>query len=128
MRGVRLALEAPDHQKKNDHVGVTWKTFKTITHSIMVYARVSDEYINFVLMYMADNIFTVLPIKQVVNQDGKPTTPHKMATGTKPAVSNLCVLFCPCVVRDATEHVDTKALNMCHHPQKGFSGIFVGIP
>ena len=23
MRGVRLALEAPDHQEKNDHVGVT---------------------------------------------------------------------------------------------------------
>ena len=51
-----------------------------------------------------------------------------MATGTKPSVSYLRVLFCPCVVRKATPHVDTKTLNMRHQAQKGFRGIFVGIP
>ena len=54
--------------------------------------------------------------------------PHKLATGTKPSVSHLRVLFCPCVVRKATAHVDTKTLNMRHQAQKGFRGIFVGIP
>ena len=29
--------------------------------------------------------------------------------------------------KKATEHVDTKALNMSHQPQKGFRGIFVEI-
>ena len=38
------------------------------------------------------------------------------------------VLFCPCVVWKATAHVDTKTLNMRHQAQKGFRGIFVGIP
>ena len=38
------------------------------------------------------------------------------------------MLFCPCVVRKATEHVGTKALNMRHQAQKVFCGIFVGIP
>ena len=38
------------------------------------------------------------------------------------------MLFCPCVVRKATAHVDTKTLNMHHQAQKGFCGIFVGIP
>ena len=38
------------------------------------------------------------------------------------------VLFCPCVVRKATAHVDTKTLNIRHQAQKGFGGIFVGIP
>ena len=38
------------------------------------------------------------------------------------------MLFCPCVVRKATAHVETKALNMRHQAQKGFRGIFVGIP
>ena len=57
-----------------------------------------------------------------------PTTPYKLATGTKPSVSHLRVLFRPCVVRKATEHVETKALNMRHQAQKGFRGIFVGIP
>ena len=38
------------------------------------------------------------------------------------------MLFFPCVVQKATEHVDKKALNMRHQAQKGFRGIFVGIP
>ena len=57
---------------------------------------------------MTDHIFTVTPIKHLVNQDGEPITPHKLATGTKPSVSNLSFLF-PCVVQKATAHVDTNA-------------------
>ena len=79
-------------------------------------------------MYTADHIFPVLPIKDLINKDGDPTKPFKLATGTKPSVSHLRVLFCPCVVRKATAHVGTKALNMRHQSQRGFRGIFVGIP
>ena len=64
----------------------------------------------------------------MINKEGDPTTPFKLATGTKPSVSHLRVLFCPCVVRKATAHVETKALNMRHQAQKGFCGIFVAIP
>ena len=85
-------------------------------------------YINFALMYTTDHIFPVLPIKDLIDEDGDPNTPYKLATGTKPSVSHLRVLFFPCVVREATAHVETKALNMCHQAQKGFLGIFVGIP
>ena len=79
-------------------------------------------------MYTIDHIFPVLPIKDLINEDGDPTTPHKLATGMKPSVSYLRVLFCPCVVQKATAHVETKTLNMCHQAQKGFCGIFIGIP
>ena len=51
-----------------------------------------------------------------------------METGTKPSVSNIFVLYFPCVLRKATAHVDVKALNMRHQSQKGFWGIFVEIP
>ena len=37
------------------------------------------------------------------------------------------VIF-PCVVWKATAHIWTKVLNMSHQVQKGFCGIFVGIP
>ena len=94
----------------------------------MVHARVPEVYAHFALMYTKDHIFPVLPIKDLINEDGNPTTPHKLATGTKPSVSHLRVLFCPCVVRKATAHVETKTLNMHHQAQKGFRGIFVGIP
>ena len=79
-------------------------------------------------MYTTNHIFPVLPIKHLVNQDGEPTIPQKMVTDIKISVSNLCVLFYPCVVQKSTAHVDTKALNMCHQSQKGFRDIFIGIP
>ena len=80
----------------------------------MVHIRVSEAYINFALMYTTYHIFPVLKIKDLINKDGDPTTPYKLATGTKPSVSHLRVLFCPCVVRKSTAHVGTKALNMCY--------------
>ena len=79
-------------------------------------------------MYTTDHIFPVIIIKDLINEDGDPTTPHKLATGKKPSVSHLRVLFFPCVVQKATAHVETKTLNMRHQAQKGFRGIFVGIP
>ena len=79
-------------------------------------------------MYTTDNIFLVIPIKYLINEDGDPTTPHKLATVTKSSVSNLRVLFCPCVVRKSTAHVDKNTLNMRHQAQKGFCGISVVLP
>ena len=69
-------------------------------------------------MYTTDHIFRVLSIKDIINEDGDPTTSHKLATGMKPSVSHLRVLFCPCVGRKATAHVETKTLNMRHQSQK----------
>ena len=104
------------------------RTLRTIAHSIMVHARVSEAYINFALMYTTYNTFPFLPIKYMINKYGYPTTPYKIATGTKPSISHLRVLFFPCIVQKATANVGTKALNMSHKTQKGFRGIFVGIP
>ena len=61
---------------------------------------------------MIDHIFPILPIKDLINKDGKPTTSFKLVTGIKPLVSNSSMLFFPRVVRKATVHVETKALNM----------------
>ena len=80
----------------------------------MVHAIIPEVYVHLELMYTTDHIFPVLSIKYIINKDGDPTTPHKLATGTKPSVSHLRVLICPCVVRKATAHVGTKALNMRH--------------
>ena len=84
----------------------------------MVHTRVSNEYIYFSRIYKTDHIFTVIPIKHLVNKDGEPTTPQKLATGTKPSVSNLLVLFFLCDVQKATADVDTKALKIHHQLQK----------
>ena len=112
----------------NIQVEVTWRTLRTISHYLMVHDTVSSVYIYFALMYTTDHIFPVLPIKYPINEVGNPKASFKLATGTKPSVSHLRVLFFPCVVRKATAHVDKKLLNMSHQAQKIFRGIFVGIP
>ena len=47
----------------------------------MVHARVPEAYIYFALMYTTDHIFPVLPIKDMINEDGDATMTHKLATG-----------------------------------------------
>ena len=47
--------------------------------------------------------------------------PFKLATGTKPSVSHLRGLFCPCVVRKAMAHVDKK-IKYASPSAKVFSG------
>ena len=123
-----MKLAAPEHQEMNRQVEVAWRTLRTIAHSIMVHARFLEAYIHFSLMYTTDNIFPVLPIKDLINEHGDPTTAYKLVTGKKPSVSNLRVLFFPSLVHKATAHVRTKALNIRQQAQKGFCGIFVGIP
>ena len=118
----------PKHQEMSGQVEVTWRTLRTIVHALMVHARVLEVYVHFKLIYTTDHVFLVLTIKDLINKDFDPTTPYKLATVTKPSVSHLRVLFCPCVVRKATAHVETKTLNMRHQAQKEFCGIFVVIP
>ena len=45
--GVRLTLAAPEHQEMNGQVKLTWRTLRTIAHSLMVYARVPEIYVHF---------------------------------------------------------------------------------
>ena len=59
----------------------------------MVHARVPEVYVHFASMYTTDHIFPVLPIKDLINEDGDPTTPHTLATGTKNSVSHLRVFI-----------------------------------
>ena len=61
----------------------------------------------------------------MISKDDKATTTFKLATGTKPSVSYLRVLFCIYVVPKATAHVYRKALNMLHQAQKVFRGILL---
>ena len=63
-----------------------WRTLRAVAHSLMVHARVPEVYVHFALMYTTDSIFPVLPIKYLINEDGNPTTPHKLATVTKTSV------------------------------------------
>ena len=80
-----------EHHEMNIQVELKWRTLRTIAHSLMVHARVLEAYIHFASMYTVDHIFLVIPIKYLINEDGGPTMPFKLATDTKPSVSHLHV-------------------------------------
>ena len=86
----------------------------------MVDAQVLEAYMHFTLMYTADHILLAFPIKDLINRDKGPTLPFKLATGTKPSLLHIRILFCPCVVKKSTAHVGTKTLNMSHKAQNVF--------
>ena len=71
-------LAAPEHQEMNGQVEVTWRTLRTVAHALMVHARVPEIYVHFALIYTTDHIFPVLLIKDLINEDGDPTTPYKL--------------------------------------------------
>ena len=76
-----MTSAAPKHQEINGNFEVTWRTLRTIEHSLIVHASVLEAYIHFALMYTTYHIFMVLPIKDIINWDGDPTMSHKLATG-----------------------------------------------
>ena len=101
-RGVWLMLEALEHQEICGQIKVTWRTLHMIAHSLMLHTQFLEAYIHFHLMYTADHIFPDLPIKDWINEDEESNNPFKLATGTKPSIFNLLVLFCLRILRKAT--------------------------
>ena len=84
--GVYLMLVAPKYQEMNGQNEVTRRTLRTIEHSLIVHDRFLEAYIHFAIMYTTYHIFLVLPIKDLINEDGDPTTPFKITTGTEISV------------------------------------------
>ena len=66
-RRVRLRLVSLEHQEMNGKFEVTWRTLRTVSHSLMVHARFTEVYVHFTLMYTTYHIFPVLPIKDLIN-------------------------------------------------------------
>ena len=71
----------------------------------MEHARFLEAYIHFALMYTVNNMFLLLPIKDLIDEDGDPTTPFKLTTGKKPSVLHIYIfnlsmccteIYCTC--------------------------------
>ena len=90
-RRVQLTLASTEHREMNRQVEITWRTSRTITHSLMVHAKFLEAYIHFVLMYTTDHMFPVIPIIDMINKDSKMTTPFKLAAGKN---LHYCIYAC----------------------------------
>ena len=74
VRGVNLTLAAPEHQEMNGIVESTWKNIRTIAHAQLNFGRVEESLTHFALIHAAHVIVPVLPLRDLVNEDGEQTT------------------------------------------------------
>ena len=88
----------------------------------------AENYSHSALIYADLYALSVLPLKYLVNEKGEPCTLFELMNGEKPSVRHLRTLFCPVIVKKHTAMKDKKVVNMRHQAQKGYRGIFVGMP
>ena len=125
---MHLTIAAPEHQEMNNIAESTGKNINTIAHSQMNFERVEEKFNHFALINTAHVIMPVLPLRDLVNESGKQTTLVELMTGNKARISRILTLLCLVIVKKLTAQHKGKSLNMQHQLQKGFRGIFVGIP
>ena len=91
-----------------------------------MHARLNRKFFYYAVKY-AQYIHDVIPVRNLLNENGLPTTPYYLATGRKPAVKYFRVFGCPTVFKRYKVSSDGKHIHNKYN-QQGMRGIFVGIP
>ena len=91
-----------------------------------MHARLNRKFFYYAVKY-AQYIHDVIPVCDLLDENGLPITPYYLATGRKPAVKYFRVLGCPTVFKRYEVSSDGKRIHNKYN-QQGMRGIFVGIP
>ena len=122
---VQLSLAAPKKQSQNHYAERTWATIQNIAGSMLVHARLPDNFLYHALLY-ATKVFSVLPVTSLLDADGNQATPYQLFYGSKPCVAHFRVFGCPTVVKKWTATIDGRRVT--NQTQRGIRGIFIGFP
>jgi transposase InsO family protein len=106
---ITLSLAAPKKQSQNHLAERSWQTINKMARSMMVHARLPDQYYYHANLY-ASSIFNILPIKDLTTGDGDPTTPYFLFYGHKPYISHYRVFGCPVVAKKWITHSNGHTL------------------
>ena len=125
-KGIRFSSAAPKHQEQNGLVERHWGTVLKIANTMLLHARLSKKFFYYAAKY-AQRVHDVIPVKELCDKDGLPTTPYQLATNSKPNVRHYRVFGCPAIfkryeVSDQGKRIKNKYI------QQGIRGIFVGFP
>jgi hypothetical protein len=94
-----------------------------MARSMIVHARLPDSFLYHAIRY-ASAVFNILPVKGLINKDGKSATPAEIFYGPKPCIGDFRVFGCPCVLKKWITHFDGKVLTK--QTERGIRGIFIG--
>ena len=103
-----------------------WAEVSKLANSMLIHAQLSTKFIYYALKY-AEKVHDIMPIRNLIDKEGKPTTPHYLAFKRQPKVAHFKVFGCPAVFKRYEVSIDGKRTNN-KYTQQGMRGIFVGIP
>ena len=103
-----------------------WGAILKLANTLLIHARLNRKFIFYAVKY-AQYIHDVIPVKDLNDKHGFPTTPYAMATNRKPSVKHFRVFGCPAIFKRYV--INDKGKTMKNkYTQQGVRGIFVGIP
>jgi len=118
---IHLSLAAPKKQYQNHLAERTWQTTSTIARTLLVHARLPDTFWYHAMVYATD-IFNVLPVRGMKNEQDCPATPYELFFSKKPSIAGFRVFGCPTVVCQwVTQHSSQGK-----QTERGVRGIFLG--
>jgi hypothetical protein len=92
---------------------------------MLVNGRLPDMYLYHALLHACD-VINILPLKDLITDDGTVTTPFELFVGSKPMVSHFRVFRCPCIAKKWTTSVDGKPKDNSKGTQRGIRGMHLG--
>ena len=93
---------------------------------MILHARLNRKFFYYAVLY-AQFIHDVIPVKDLKDDTGSPTTPYFLATKLKPHVRHFRVFGCPAVFKKYDFSTQGKR-SADKYSQQGICGIFVGFP
>ena len=123
---IEFSSAAPKHQEQNGLVERHWGTICKLANTMMIHARLNRKFFYYAVLY-AQFIHDVIPIKDLKDASGLPTTPYFLGTNTKPNVRHFRVFGCPAIFKKYDFSSQGKRATD-KYSQQGVRGIFVGFP
>jgi hypothetical protein len=124
---ITLTIVDPKHQEQNAFVERIYQTVSRMARSMLVNAHLPIEFYQLALKYACKQL-RVLPAKNLVVIDGKPTSTYSILYGKKPRIGHFKVFGCPVVFKCYSPLINGKALTDFTELQRGCQGVFVGFP
>ena len=125
---IKADFAAPHHQEMNSIAEVTWRTIDIMGRTMQVHARVGNYFFGHARKYAVQILNRLCP-KDLLDENGNPTTPYFKAFQRKPKIGHLRVFGCPVSFKRYNPSTPTGRLTKKQQVQKSSTrGIFIGLP
>ena len=95
---INFNSAAPKHQEQNGLDKRLWGTIAKLVNTLLLYARLNRKFFYYAAKY-TQYIHDVIPVRDLLDENGLPTTPNYFATGRNSAVKHFRIFGCPAVFK-----------------------------